>query len=581
MKTRLMTFGLLAALLAPQALIAKDAAWDTLSQRKQQEADAAIDAFLDQQLLALRTKLEATPCRLSVLKTASIEDRYYYSDAPQPPPGNCGEYWTEREQQFWQRWRSGVVDNKDGNAVREAVAWPGNFDRLKELLERKLQPLQRRDIRPYVPYGWYENVPGAEYLLRDGRTILGISSDTVYRDGGKRFQTHVQLSVFDVRSLPGPGRSFTHYRTYGRGNTADNFDTSATLSAGFDPTAHRALATWGDRYEPGRKVDTRLLDPARAGQVQIAPELADFGRELTERRWERLAFVTETVAQMARQQKDRARIAERANAAWYRREMARSRARWASDGADSTPETNAWAVGAIDGIRNAARTQMFWNARAAEAQARYFQAQHGCRPGFCGGGGNYGGARDRSDRDNGNDSRRRDADVARAPVSNAGASGRPNAEQNASTFGNDAGTGSGAVAANPSATGGMTGGESPSGASGGGTAPAQQTHYVTGQYAKAGTEAQACAAAKSMTALNSQYRDKLTGKVADRCVCTNPGAALQRMVDNDRRKRDEATEQWIRDQYAASIEKREEKIRTEGWSCHADFEAHGPGTATR
>src|SRR5690606_24703090 len=175
----------------------------------------------------------------------------------------------------------------------------------------------------------------------------------------------------------GPGRSFTHYRTYGRGNTADNFDTSATLSARFDPTAHRALATWGDRYEPGRKVDTRLLDPARSGQVQIAPELAQLGRELAERRWERLAFVTDTVAQMARQQKDRARVAERANAAWYRREMARSQARWARDGADSIPETNAWAVGAIDGIRNAASTQMFWNARAAEAQARYFQAQRG------------------------------------------------------------------------------------------------------------------------------------------------------------------------------------------------------------
>src|SRR5690606_33604848 len=225
---------------------------------------------LDQQLLALRTKLDATPCRLSVLKTASMGSRYNYSDKPQPPPKNCGEYWEQREQQFWQRWRSGVIDNKDRNAVREAVAWPGNFDRLKALLEQKLQPLQRRDIRPYVPYGLYENVPGAEYLLRDGRTILGISRDTVYRDGDKRLQTHVQFSVFDVRSLPGPGISATHYRTYGRGNTADNFDTSATLRVHFDPTAHRALATWGDRYEPGRKVDTRLLDPGQTGQVRIA-----------------------------------------------------------------------------------------------------------------------------------------------------------------------------------------------------------------------------------------------------------------------------------------------------------------------
>lgn len=578
MKPRFLIAGLLAALIAPQALMAQDIAWDTLGERKQQEADAAINAFLDQQLLALRTKLDATPCRLSVLKTASMGSRYHYSDKPQPPPKNCGEYWTEREQQFWQRWRSGVIDNKDRNAAREAVAWPGNFDRLKALLEQKLQPLQRRDIRPYVPYGAYENVPGAEYLLRDGRTILGISRDTVYRDGGQRLQTHLQFSVFDVRSLPGPGSSSTHYRTYGRGNTADNFDTSATLSAGFDPTAHRALATWGDRYEPGRKVDTRLLDPARAGQVQIAPELADFGRELAERRWDRLAFVTDTVAQMARQQKDRARIAERANAAWYRREMARSRARWARDSAESTPQTNAIAAGIIQGLNNAARTQQFWNARAAEAQARYFQAQHGCRPGFCGGGSD--GGRDRNDRDgrnDGSDRRRRDADVARAPASTDGAPDGSNAARTARPSGSDAGTGNSMAATNR----GAPGGASPSSAVGTDAAPTQPTHYVTGQYAKAGTQAQACAAAKSMTALDSQYRDKLTGNVADKCVCTNPGAALQRMIDNDRRKRDEATEQWIKDQYTSAIGKREEKIRTEGWSCHADFEARGPGAPTR
>ncbi|HEX5793661.1 MAG TPA: hypothetical protein VFY01_10320 [Rheinheimera sp.] len=583
MKTPMLLFVLLAVLLMVLSGCASktDAKWETFSPREQKEVDAHLNAFLGRQLFALRSKLQTTPCRLSVLETQPIEGRYNYTDKPEKPPKNCGETWDNRERQFWQRWRSGSVEYSNSSAVRSAVAWPGNRNRLKTLLEQHLQPLAKRDFQPYVPYGWYENVAGTEYLLRDGRTILGVSFDTVFRNGGESFKTHVQFSVFDVRRLPGKGRVVTSYKTYGRGNAPDNFDTTAAFGESFDPPGFRALANWGKQFDIGRKVDTRLLDPAQAMQVQIEPELAELGRGLAEQRWERLQFVGSTLAQIKRQQRDRARIAESPNAAWARRERARTRAEWARDGATSAAQTNAIATGIIDGLNSAARTQQFWNARAAEAQARYFHAQYGCQPGFCGGGDHYGADRGRNDSDNGNNkhNHRRDADAAHASSAAAEASGRPESTQTAATSGK--GPGSTAVSTSGSGSNSAVGGVASAGAGGTSTVAKPLTHYVTGQYAKAGSEAQACAAAKSMTALKSSDRDKLTGKVADRCVCSNPGAGWQKMLDNDRRKREEATEQWIKDQYTVVIDKRQAKINTEGWSCHANFEVYGAGAPTR
>lgn len=585
MKAHIQFFGLLAVLLTPLSGCAAktDAKWETFSPGEQKEVDAKLNAFLGRQLYALRSKVQTSPCRLSVLETQQIEDRYYYTDKAEKPPKNCGNNWNERERQFWQRWRSGVVAYSNSSAVQAAVAWPGNRNRLTALLEQHLQPLAKREFQPYIPYGWYENVAGVEYLLRDGRTILGVSVDTRFRSGGESFETHVQFSLFDVRRLPGKGRVITSYKTYGRGNAPDNFDTTAALAGSYDPPGLRTLANWEKRYNIGRPVDTRLLDPAQASQISIEPELSELGSALAEQRWARLQFVGKTLAQMKSQQKDRARVAESANAAWASRERARTRARWARDEASSAAQTNAIAAGIIDGLNSAARTQQFWNARAAEAQARYFQAQYGCQAGYCSGGADYRGdkALDDNHTDDKNKRQQRDNGVERASSSQAATSDKQEVVQTAASSNDQssASGSSGGIAETGSSS--ATGKASSAGTANGNEAAKQLTHYVTGQYAKAGTEQQACAAAKSMTAAKSEYRNKLTGKVADKCVCTNPGASWQTMLESDRRKRDEASEQWVKDQYMSVIDKRQEQISTEGWSCYAKFEARGAGSATR
>lgn len=378
---RCSTLLLLLALVAlPAVALANESRWDTLGARQQQQADDAIRAFIGQRLSALRSQLESTPCKLSLLETQPVETRWTYSPAPAPPPKDCTRTWTEREQQFLHGWRSGTVETKQKNALR--ADWPGNFDRLLSLLEQELQPLQVRRITPYFPYGWYEPAPGAEFLLRDGRTVLGVSRGEGPRNGGRGYEAYFQFSVFDVRRLPGPGR---WQEVVNNQNQFDEGD-QAYFKALFTPPAFAALAQWEKSLKIGRRVDMRVLDPARAAQVQVAPELQALGRSLAERRWARLAYVSDVLRPMIRQQQSNARDAERQFAAQYRSFMARQESEWSRAAAESTPQRNAVAAGVAEGLANAARTQQFWNARAAEAQAMYFHAQHGCRPGFCAGG---------------------------------------------------------------------------------------------------------------------------------------------------------------------------------------------------
>ncbi|HEY9144827.1 MAG TPA: hypothetical protein VIM90_12425 [Arenimonas sp.] len=555
---------MLALVALPAVALANESRWDALGARQQQQADDAIRAFIGQRLSALRSQLESTPCKLSLLETQPVETRWTYSPAPAPPPKDCTRTWTEREQQFLHGWRSGTVETKQKNALR--ADWPGNFDRLLSLLEQELQPLQVRRITPYFPYGWYEPAPGAEFLLRDGRTVLGVSRGEGPRNGGRGYEAYFQFSVFDVRRLPGPGR---WQEVVNNQNQFDEGD-QAYFKALFTPPAFAALAQWEKSLKIGRRVDMRVLDPARAAQVQVAPELQALGRSLAERRWARLAYVSDVLRPMIRQQQSNARDAERQFAAQYRSFMARQESEWSRAAAESTPQRNAVAAGVAEGLANAARTQQFWNARAAEAQAMYFHAQHGCRPGFCAGGAGDEGRTPSTASSASSDASERttasppSGQAASTPTNRGGAGNaspsRPsNAVANAATAG-------------PPATAAPT---TPQ-------APARSTYFRWGKNTSGGSQSQACSAA---SAPDRALGGPLTGTVASGCDCKNPGAEWQREIDEARRKLDAIEPGSFAPQralYTDKITEREEWIRSKGWVCRANFELVGTaGAASR
>src|SRR5690606_25954951 len=103
---------------------------------------------------------------------------------------------------------------------------------------------------------------GVEYLLRDGRPVLGI----VHRRGqGRRASDAVVLSIFDVRSLP---PTWSHFRE-GGSKEEDRYRFSVALN----PAPFKFMRMWANTIGLRRNFQTDALDPQRVLEVEPSPEL--------------------------------------------------------------------------------------------------------------------------------------------------------------------------------------------------------------------------------------------------------------------------------------------------------------------
>lgn len=605
--------------------------YEDLKASDRKKVDAATTIWVETQLAAFRAQLEATPCLMPYLNQPSRQ--FYGEPAPTPKGEACdrgkhtlGAFHYAKSTEGYE---TISYSKGHGTGNRRFIKkkdirnpdWPGNFPAVLKAVEAHLAPLAKQSFDNYSPYGGQfsatirhyafnsrNHIKGTEFLLRDGRTILGVQSRAYKSDrhctrgecgGGNNYSHTIAFYLFDVRRVP--------IMSYWARSIDTSLSDERYFSAFFDAPFHHYLRQWeglsitngtprrdgGSPLLIGRRADPRLLDTTYVNTLTIEPELEQLGRHLAQIRWSRIKFVDDNMAHRGNQAASQANAtADRLNAS-IARDWKRDQAEWhASMGIDENE--NPLAAGIVAGINSAAQQQAFWNARAAEAQSRYFMAQYGCQAGFCAGG--HGDRdKDKNGNHNGDKNRTYDQDhKERSDGGNTPKAANPQQGSGAAPTGSSSGLGSGATLTQE--RGSIPAPKTSSASAPASTAPATEqlptiiTELVSTDAAFGGTRAIACTAAKRLppkvgTTDNSGL--EFTGKIMDECACHDSTRGINEDIDRNRRiiaKRQEELANTQNDAYRKQAElsiqyaegevaELEDKLLTQAWRCVAKHEA--------